>query len=839
MRVFISDLGSSLSTELVRNCQDAGLEVVGTAARGGKAELATLKRQLQSHPASDRAGAVKEPVALQSDAAAWRRLVQMADVVVVTALTADPKLAMETLKVFEKRGAVKSEEEAKDGEEEEEGASVKRFIAVSSVLSWSKSAPFATSGAGAGHVEDDFKTRRPARKFTELKTAETQILSAHRSGELETCVVGAGLVYGGAQSQLQLVFREAWLHPERALLVPSLSLGSPSQASGPGRNLLPMISVYDLALLLLRVAASPSPPPKKYLLAVDRASGSTTLRDVCRGVSALLATGRVRDCSSSGNATGDEADALLLDEDEALVAPLQLHLRFDTSAGAMHSLVAPDEWRHYARGLLGNLPFFVEDFLRAMDLRPLRTVILGAPRAGKTQLSRRLASDYYLPYLSPDTLLRELFAPDSGDRHNATLQALAKANDEHDDPQGNEEGEGSQQSEVNDAGAAAGSRHEAEDEDVAATQKLRLELQQWAPSAIANEGENAVASPTATELPEHALVELVRWKLRSAACRNQGYVLDGVPMSAAQAEQIFAQDVSGDEDAQGDSEGAGEAADGAGGNPAVDGADGGEVADGADGAEARNAAPAVDVEAILARLKPRRNVQVPNRVVVLQASRTMLEQRAQALSEAEAELSGNTQDAFATRFDEFEAGIEALTGFFEKPASHIDATKPKTEAVGGLEVLELTLTDEQSFRNEAAFAVPIRRYLEEGGRAPQNFHPTRAELREQRLAAEKQAHEAETRAAQRARERGAQDEATQQAKLARERARLELLQREETELLETRAKPLRTYLMDTVLPALTEGMLEVVKVQPTDPIDYLAEFLFRKGQELEGEAKEG
>ncbi|POM68911.1 Adenylate Kinase [Phytophthora palmivora] len=211
----------------------------------------------------------------------------------------------------------------------------------------------------------------------------------------------------------------------------------------------------------------------------------------------------------------------------------------------------------------------------------------------------------------------------------------------------------------------------------------------------------------------------------------------------------------------------------------------------------------------------------------------MLEIRAQSLPEAEAERTGNTQEIFARRFDEFDSSIEALEAFFEKPMAPSDAT-----VVNGVEVLELRLRDEHGYRDESSFAAPIQRYMEQGGRAPRNFHPTRAEMLEQVRTAEKQAREAEIRAAQRTREQEAHDEAIQQTKLARERARLELLQREEAELLETRAKPLRAYLMDTVLPALTEGMLEVVKVQPTDPIDYLAEFLFRKGQELEDDTKE-
>jgi hypothetical protein len=38
---------------------------------------------------------------------------------------------------------------------------------------------------------------------------------------------------------------------------------------------------------------------------------------------------------------------------------------------------------------------------------------------------------------------------------------------------------------------------------------------------------------------------------------------------------------------------------------------------------------------------------------------------------------------------------------------------------------------------------------------------------------------------------------------------------------------LRQYLMKHVLPLVTEGLLEVSRVEPSDPIDYLAEYLFK------------
>ena len=49
--------------------------------------------------------------------------------------------------------------------------------------------------------------------------------------------------------------------------------------------------------------------------------------------------------------------------------------------------------------------------------------------------------------------------------------------------------------------------------------------------------------------------------------------------------------------------------------------------------------------------------------------------------------------------------------------------------------------------------------------------------------------------------------------------------------IQVRAMPLRDYLMENVIPTLTEGLLEVCKVQPEDPVDYLAEWLFKNNPE--------
>lgn len=50
---------------------------------------------------------------------------------------------------------------------------------------------------------------------------------------------------------------------------------------------------------------------------------------------------------------------------------------------------------------------------------------------------------------------------------------------------------------------------------------------------------------------------------------------------------------------------------------------------------------------------------------------------------------------------------------------------------------------------------------------------------------------------------------------------LRLVREEEKATLEAQSLPLRNYLMKFVMPTLTEGLVEVCKVKPDDPVDYL------------------
>jgi uncharacterized protein (DUF2384 family) len=52
-------------------------------------------------------------------------------------------------------------------------------------------------------------------------------------------------------------------------------------------------------------------------------------------------------------------------------------------------------------------------------------------------------------------------------------------------------------------------------------------------------------------------------------------------------------------------------------------------------------------------------------------------------------------------------------------------------------------------------------------------------------------------------------------------------------LLDTRSQPIRQYLMDNLVPYLTQGLIDLCKKVPADPVDNLADFLLKKADEID------
>lgn len=61
---------------------------------------------------------------------------------------------------------------------------------------------------------------------------------------------------------------------------------------------------------------------------------------------------------------------------------------------------------------------------------------------------------------------------------------------------------------------------------------------------------------------------------------------------------------------------------------------------------------------------------------------------------------------------------------------------------------------------------------------------------------------------------------------------MQLERDKQKEILESKSLNIRTYLLENLVPILTEGLLEVCKQQPEDPVDNLAEYLFKRSLDV-------
>lgn len=110
---------------------------------------------------------------------------------------------------------------------------------------------------------------------------------------------------------------------------------------------------------------------------------------------------------------------------------------------------------------------------------------------------------------------------------------------------------------------------------------------------------------------------------------------------------------------------------------------------------------------------------------------------------------------------------------------------------------------------------------------PRNYGPSPEQLAEEQRKAEEKRTKAEAIAAE-DRVKRDQEETERHKKVTAEwNAKLEQVRKQEHDVLQVQSEPLRNYLVKFVMPTLTAGLVEVAKVRPDDPIDYLAEYLFR------------
>jgi len=310
-----------------------------------------------------------------------------------------------------------------------------------------------------------------------------------------------------------------------------------------------------------------------------------------------------------------------------------------------------------------------------------------------------------------------------------------------------------------------------------------------------------VAATPGAKLPLRLRTRLLKARLLSNVCRYRGYVLEGYPQSCEEAEALFTeverpegeepppeeQDEEEDEDEE-------EAV----APPAGDGDEAEEEDE--EGGARRKLSAAV----------------APEFVVVLRSAEERCKNR---IFSGDAR-GASTEEEFLRGMAEYrrenlaEDGSPGTSDFFAD--------------VAGVKVLHV---DVDANNEEEVFSC-MQVYMESKGQFFNYLRSGEELAREQADEIARQEEEADSALQTQQQEQRAREEAKRLERGAGERARLRRIAEGEAELLANEARPLRQYLMMNVVPTLTEGLMEVCKVTPDDPIEYLAEYLFAHAQDI-------
>lgn len=280
-------------------------------------------------------------------------------------------------------------------------------------------------------------------------------------------------------------------------------------------------------------------------------------------------------------------------------------------------------------------------------------------------------------------------------------------------------------------------------------------------------------------LDDSLIIKFFKEKLMSKACQNQGFILDGFPKTREQAQTLFEHDGEGDEGAE------------------------------EEGGEEDSKEPKFN------------KFNTPEVIIKLDASDDFLCKRIMNLPEKLVQDTHNTEEGLTRRLTEYRENNNEDNTVLNVFEEEFD-----------LEVIRFSsdvVEDDKSFLHKKLVdSISINNMKE-----PRNYGLTNEERAEMKRI-EIETKLTKDREARQEKERLEAEEAAERVKNQSEwNEKLEKIKKEELEYLETQSVPLRNYLMTHVMPTLTKGLIECCKQKPEDPIDYLAEYLFKNNPQVD------
>ncbi|NXF98718.1 KAD7 kinase, partial [Sakesphorus luctuosus] len=469
-----------------------------------------------------------------------------------------------------------------------------------------------------------------------------------------------------------------------------------------GKNFIPTIHILDLAAVLQNVADHR--PKVQCILAVD--SSRHTLEELVKCISKNVGPGKI----------------MKIPKENAFLSK-DLTVSTFLSFLTLGKTFTPHSKVHCVLSLVLHL--ISSDYSNfSHNKLPLKIYIHGPPGVGKSTIAEELCKHYRLHYIKIDDVISEKIAE--------LEQMVAKGQDSV-----GEEGEDDV---------------EEQDENTATAQELLDEIKE---KMKLNKG----------HLDNQSIVTILKDKLKSMPCKNQGYVLDGFPETYKQATELFSEEFE-EEETQG-------------------------------------------------KMPKYNKIIIPDFVFSLTAPDEFLINRIMNLPESVVAGTYYIQDWF----------LQSLKFFRESNTDDTTVLNYFDELEIHPQLIDVAVYEDPENR------FIVQKIIKEIGE-PRNYGLTdeEKEILERKAAEERLAKEAQEKADQERKE--AQERAERMARLEEWNKQLEEVKRQEQEFLEAQSIPLRNYLMKNVMPTLMQGINECCRIRPDDPVNFLAEYLFKNSPDI-------
>ena len=671
----------------------------------------------------------------------------------------------------------KQDEENPEGEEGEEKKRVyKRIIKVKII----KPKIFKR----VGYREKDYKQRIPIEFYKRFKEYEDYLLDL-KFENLNIYIICAGIPYGGCETTFNYFFKSAWL--QNPIELPYYN---------EGNNLIPTIHIKDLARIVRRIADNKAEFP--YIFAFDRTKDSS-LKNIISSISKNIGSGKTVSIPYNKNLIRNislKEEDFFIDklkyEKNKLVMNITKHelmwtrfLGIDVMLKKSKYLGEDYEW-YCKEGIPANCPKLLKEFCSYRYLRPLKIILNCKNENYRKLFAEKISKFYNIPILNFELMMEKLNQNISDNEEEKFMnEKYYKL-------------------------------------------KERLDFLEANPD-FKNEANELLFNKT------EILYECLKYLLKSNAAVNRGYVLEGIPVNMDEINSIYyyKKEMKPNPDEEEE-------------KPPEEEEIEEEEEEKKDEEKKQEEKKEEEEENKDEQDEDKKEGEEDEKKDEEDENKENEENKEEEKKEEENNEEGQEGEGkkkkkkkkkkkikpkkYKTKFEKtlLPESIITLTKI-DKKTSDVDNTFWEVEQFyqdNKIEIMNLVYEEEEKDDPEELFEM-MRIYIERNGRPFNYFKLKDEDINMNRINYvdnKKTGIDERKKKEEEEKQRKIDEEENLYWKKMEER--IENIKKDKSQLEENQKVPTRKFLLVNIMPTLTKGLLEVCKINPIDPIDYLADFLF-------------